>query len=76
MSNLRMHDLDDTRELAADTMCEIRGGIWDYSNRLGYVGQAIEDSRNPPSIGGNGPTIEGAATTDDSAYYGLRPIRS
>lgn len=78
MSNTPIRDLSDTRELDADAMRGIRGGLFDYSNRLGYVGQEIEDSRNPPPLWDNGPSIDDAATAgDDSMYYpGLTPIRS
>src|SRR5262245_61501345 len=75
MSNLRIDEL--TAELHADDMDKVHGGIWDYSNRLGLLGQQLEDRRNPVVVGGNGPSIEdGANYGDDSSYYpGLTPLR-
>lgn len=76
MSNMRIDDLSIDLDTAA--MTEICGGIWDYSNRLGLLGQQLEDRRNPSVPGtDNGPSIEDGATAgDDSSYYpGLRPLR-
>ena len=75
MSNLRIDDL--STDLQSSDMTEIRGGIWDYSNRLGYVGQHLEAVRSPAPVWDKGPSIEdGANAGDDSAYYpGLRPLR-
>ena len=76
MSNIRIDDL--SKELGAGEMAEIRGGIWDYSNRLGYLGQVLEDNRDHGiSPGGGGLSVEdGANAGDDSSYYpGLRPLR-
>lgn len=74
MSNICIDDLN--KELGTNEMAEIRGGIWDYSNRLGILGQQLED-RGTTSVGGNGPSIEdGASAGDDSSYYpGLTPLR-
>lgn len=46
MSKLRLTDLNDA--LLADDMAEVRGGIWDYSNRLGMLGQMLEDRQDRP----------------------------
>jgi hypothetical protein len=76
MSNIHIDDL--SKELDVSAMSEVRGGIWDYSNRLGYLGQQLEDRRDKStSIGGNGPSIEdGASAGDDSSFYpGLTPLR-
>ena len=76
MSNIRIDDL--TKALGADEMAEMRGGIWDYSNRLGSLGQTLEDNRNHTIIlGGSGLSIDDAANAgDDSSYYpGLTPLR-
>jgi hypothetical protein len=75
MSNLRIDEL--TAELHADDMDKVHGGIWDYSNRLGLLGQQLEDRHHPVVVGGNGPSIEDAANYgDDSSYYpGLTPLR-
>jgi hypothetical protein len=70
--------IDDLREdLQHRHMAETRGGIWDYSNRLGFLGEHIETSRNPPTLGGSGMSIEDAANAgDDSSFYpGLTPLR-
>ena len=76
MSNILISDLN--REVDLHAMREIRGGIWDYSNRLGLLGQHLEDRRDKsPDLGGNGPSIEDGATAgDDSIFYpGLTPLR-
>lgn len=76
MSNICIDDL--SKELVAGEMAEIRGGIWDYSNRLGYLGQVLEDNRDHGvSLGGGGLSVEdGANAGDDSSYYpGVRPLR-
>jgi hypothetical protein len=75
MSNILINDL--SNDLKLRDMTETRGGIWDYSNRLGLLGEHIEASRTPPSIGGGGMSIEDAANAgDDSAFYpGLTPLR-
>jgi hypothetical protein len=76
MSNIHIDDL--SKELDVSAMAEVRGGIWDYSNRLGYLGQQLEDRRDKSiSIGGNGPSIEdGASAGDDSSFYpGLTSLR-
>lgn len=74
MSNIRIDDL--SGELEHADLAETRGGIWDYSNRMGLVGAHIEASRNPTPVGG-GMSIEDAANAgDDSMYYpGLRKLR-
>lgn len=76
MSNIRIDNLSE--DLSVSAMAEIRGGIWDYSNRLGLLGQHLEDRRGGSiSTGGTGPSIEDGATAgDDSSYYpGLQPLR-
>jgi hypothetical protein len=76
MSNIRIDDL--SADLSLSEMAEVRGGIWDYSNRLGILGQHLEDRRSlSTSIGDNGLSIEdGASAGDDSSFYpGLRPLR-
>jgi hypothetical protein len=76
MSKIAIDDL--SKELDDKDLARIRGGIWDYSNRLGVLGQMLEDRRSPSaSVGGNGPSIDdGASAGDDSAYYpGLTPLR-
>lgn len=76
MSKIRIDDL--SKDLGAGAMAGIRGGIWDYSNRLGFLGQQLEDGKNiSVSPGSNGPSIEdGASAGDDSSYYpGLTPLR-
>ena len=76
MSNISIDDL--SKELDVSAMAEVRGGIWDYSNSLGILGQQLEDRRDKStSIGGSGPSIEdGANAGDDSSYYpGLTPLR-
>lgn len=76
MSNIRINDL--SKDLSVSAMAEIRGGIWDYSNRLGMLGQQLEDSRSPStSIWDNGTSIDDAASAgDDSSFYpGLQPLR-
>ena len=75
MSNIRINDL--SKDLGVGEMAEARGGIWDYSNRLGLLGEHLEASRTPPSFGGGGTSIEDAANAgDDSSYYpGLTPLR-
>ena len=75
MSKILIDDL--SKDLELHDMAEIRGGIWDYSNRLGLLGEHLEASRTPPSIGDSGISIEDAANAgDDSAYYpGLTPLR-
>jgi hypothetical protein len=57
MSKIAIADL--SRDLGGEDLARIRGGIWDYSNRLGVLGQMLEDRRSPStSVGGNGPSIE------------------
>ncbi|MGH8548633.1 MAG: hypothetical protein ACRERU_08555 [Methylococcales bacterium] len=76
MSNIRIDDL--SKDLSVSAMAEVRGGIWDYSNRLGMLGQHLEDRRSGPiPIWDNGPSIEdGASAGDDSSFYpGLQPLR-
>ena len=76
MSNIRIDDL--SKELGVNEMAGIQGGTWDYSNRLGSLGQTLEDNRDHAVFpGGGGLTIEGAANAgDDSSYYpGLTPLR-
>lgn len=75
MSNIHIDDLSTDLELG--DMTGIRGGIWDYVNRLGVVGEHIKASRTPPTIGDRGISIEDAANAgDDSGYYpGLTPLR-
>jgi hypothetical protein len=75
MSKISIDDL--SQELGREDLARIRGGIWDYSNRLGGLGQMLEDRKNPPTLGENGPTIDDAASAgDDSVYYpGLTPLR-
>lgn len=74
MSNIVIDDL--SKDLESRDMAETRGGIWDYSNRLGLLGEHLEASREP-SIGGGGMSIEDAANAgDDSSFYpGLTPLR-
>lgn len=75
MSTIRISDLGE--DLKEHEMEEARGGIWDYSNRLGLLGEHLEARDERPSIGGGGLSIEDAANAgDDSKYYpGLRPLR-
>jgi hypothetical protein len=76
MSNIRIDDL--SIDLGVSAMAEVRGGIWDYSNRLGVLGQHLEDRRTAStSVWDNGPSIEdGASAGDDSSFYpGLQPLR-
>lgn len=75
MSNILIGDLSKEQEICE--MVETRGGIWHYPSRLGVVGEHLLESRTPPTIGDNGPSIEdGANAGDDSSYYpGLTPLR-
>lgn len=47
-----MHNLiltrkaESTIELDADAIQAVSGGIWDYSNRLGYLGEHLEELKN------------------------------
>jgi hypothetical protein len=43
MSNIYTNNLN--KELDVSAMTEVRGGIWDYSNRLGIVPFDQSDSR-------------------------------
>ncbi|MFZ0790273.1 MAG: hypothetical protein WAM94_11715 [Chromatiaceae bacterium] len=74
MSNIHIDDLSE--DLDAGALRGIRGGIWDYSNRLGLLGQQLESRGSLPTWD-NGPSIEdGANYGDDSSYYpGLTPLR-
>jgi hypothetical protein len=46
MTHLTIHDLPATETLDAKAMSAVRGGIWDYSNRLGMLGQMLEDRQD------------------------------
>ena len=46
MTHLIIHDLPATETLDAKAMGAVRGGIWDYSNRLGMLGQTLEDQQD------------------------------
>lgn len=46
MSHLTIHDLPASETLDAKAMSSVRGGIWDYSNRLGMLGQMLEDHQD------------------------------
>ncbi|MBL8447356.1 MAG: hypothetical protein JNJ44_08100 [Zoogloeaceae bacterium] len=53
---------DGPRELDAAALCTVSGGIWDYSNRLGILGQmleAIQDSKYGNLL--NPSTLDAAA---------------
>jgi hypothetical protein len=46
MSKLLVRDLNDrplaAEVLSAEQLAAVRGGIWDYSNRLGLLGEMLE----------------------------------
>lgn len=46
MAHLTIHDLPATEPLDAKAMSAVRGGIWDYSNRLSMLGQMLEDQQD------------------------------
>ncbi len=64
MSNIRIYDL--SRELDVSSMAEIRGGVWDYSNRLGMLGQMLEDDQDR-----NYGDPFGPKTLDEAAHQSL-----
>ena len=54
-------------ELSAEQMDNVRGGIWDYSNRLGpYLGQMLEDRQDR-----NYGDPFGPKTLDEAAHQAL-----
>jgi hypothetical protein len=64
MSNIRIRDLAD--ELGTDSMAAVRGGLWDYSNRLGMLGQMLEDQQDR-----NYGDPFGPKTIDEAAHQSL-----
>jgi hypothetical protein len=53
-------------ELSAEQMDNVRGGIWDYSNRLGILGQMLEDAQDR-----NYGDPFGPKTLDEAAHQAL-----
>jgi hypothetical protein len=53
-------------ELSAEQMDNVRGGIWDYSNRLGMLGQMLEDAQDR-----NYGDPFGPKTLDEAAHQAL-----
>ena len=53
-------------ELSSDQMDHVRGGIWDYSNRLGILGQQLEDAQDR-----NYGDPFGPKTLDEAAHQAL-----
>jgi hypothetical protein len=64
MGTIRIDDLNNA--LDAGSMNEVSGGIWDYSNRLGMLGQMLEDKQDR----GYGDPF-GPKTLDEAAHQGL-----
>lgn len=46
MTHLIIHNLPAIETLDVKAMSAVRGGIWDYSNRLGMLGQMLEDQQD------------------------------
>ena len=53
-------------QLSAEQMDNVRGGIWDYSNRLGILGQMLEDAQDR-----NYGDPFGPKTLDEAAHQAL-----
>lgn len=53
-------------ELAPDALGKVSGGIWDYSNRLGMLGQMLEDAQDR-----NYGDPLGPKTIDEAAHQAL-----
>ena len=66
MTHLIVHDLPVTETLDAPAMRAVRGGIWDYSNRLGLLGQMLEDQQDR-----NYGDPFNPKTLDDAAHQAL-----
>ncbi|KON81642.1 hypothetical protein PA01_08545 [Azoarcus sp. PA01] len=66
MTQLTIHDLPATETLDATAMRSVRGGIWDYSNRLGTLGQMLEDQQDR-----NYGDPFGPKTLDEAAHQAL-----
>ena len=68
-----------SKTLDCDALRETRGGLWDYSNRLGRIGRHLEARRNIKFLGNRIKrfSIKDVANAgDDSVYYpGLKPLR-
>ena len=54
------------RELDAQAVRKVSGGIWDYSNRLGILGQMLEDAQDC-----NYGDPFGPKTLDEAAHQAL-----
>jgi hypothetical protein len=52
--------------LSSEQMDNVKGGIWDYSNRLGYLGQQLEDIQDR-----NYGDPFGPKTLDEAAHQAL-----
>lgn len=67
MRNITMTcDIAGARALDADALQYVRGGIWDYSNRLGMLGQMLEDQQDR-----NYGDPFGPKTIDEAAHQAL-----
>lgn len=64
MSKIRVADLE--KDLNAGDLAEVHGGIWDYSNRLGMLGQMLEDNQDR-----NYGDPFGPKTLDEAAHQSL-----
>jgi hypothetical protein len=53
-------------KLSLEQMDKVRGGIWDYSNRLGILGQQLEDAQDR-----NYGDPFGPKTLDQAAHQAL-----
>ncbi len=51
----------------AAELTQVSGGIWDYSNRMGYLGQILEDQKNRPY-----GDVFGAKNLDQAAAKALQ----
>ncbi|NMF99744.1 hypothetical protein GPA27_20405 [Aromatoleum toluolicum] len=66
MTHLIIHNLPAIETLDVKAMSAVRGGIWDYSNRLGMLGQMLEDRQDR-----NYGDPFGPKTLDEAAHQAL-----